>query len=211
MNTPTLRLRALTLAMLLVLPIRPAKLNPVFRSPHGFHRGLQRLVHYGHRSQRFIANAHQHHRQHGEQLPNASSRIQTAWTFRAVWRPRPVVAPRILRQAFVNGTSALSTARMKGRVLTTPITTWQPTTWTAFTQNSTRGVGVNGATLRLFRILVTAANRKASRTLDLELQLDLTGQAPINAGVLDGHRQRARSRYDAASIAVPDGAPLRGP
>lgn len=114
-------------------------------------------------------------------------RIQTAWDL-----PGGLATVRLVAyftnpaQALVNGTSALSTARMKGRVLTTPITTWQPTTWTAFTQNSTRGVGVNGGTLRLFRIPVTAANRKASRTLDLELQLDLTGQAPINAGVWTG-------------------------
>ncbi|MFN8573596.1 MAG: hypothetical protein U0132_16195 [Gemmatimonadaceae bacterium] len=114
-------------------------------------------------------------------------RIQTSWDL-----PGGVPTVRLVAyftnpaQALVNGTSVLSTARMKGRVLTTPITTWQPTTWTAFTQNSTRGVGVNGATLRLFRIPITAANQKASRTLDLELQLDLTGQAPINAGVWTG-------------------------
>lgn len=114
-------------------------------------------------------------------------RIQTSWDL-----PSGVATVRLVAyftnpaQALVNGTSAIATTQMKGRVLTAPITTWQPTTWTAFTQNATRGVGVNGATLRLFRIPVTAANQKASRTLDLELQLDLTGQPAVNAGVWTG-------------------------
>jgi hypothetical protein len=86
----------------------------------------------------------------------------------------------------VNGSAALATARMRGRVRTAPITAWQPTNWTSFTQNGTRGVGTNGGTLRLFRIPVNAANIRSSRTLDLELQLDLTGQPAINAGLWTG-------------------------
>lgn len=188
MNTPTLRLRALTLAMLLVLPIRPALAQPGLLSAVrtvsiAASKGSSITV-------TVLSGATQTLTSITDNTANnfpTPVRIQTAWDL-----PGGLATVRLVAyftnpaQALVNGTSALSTARMKGRVLTTPITTWQPTTWTAFTQNSTRGVGVNGGTLRLFRIPVTAANRKASRTLDLELQLDLTGQAPINAGVWTG-------------------------
>jgi hypothetical protein len=114
-------------------------------------------------------------------------RITTSWDL-----PAGVPTVRLVAyftnpaQALVNGPAVLASARMRGRVLTAPITTWQPTTWTAFTQNGTGGVGTNGGTLRLFRIPVNAANRRASRTLDLDLQLDLTGQPSINAGTWTG-------------------------
>lgn len=114
-------------------------------------------------------------------------RITTSWDL-----PSGVPTVRLVAyfvnpaQALVNGSAVLATARMRGRVLTAPITVWQPTSWTAFTQNGTGGVGTNGGTLRLFRIPVNAANIRSSRTLDLELQLDLTGQPVINAGIWTG-------------------------
>ena len=89
-------------------------------------------------------------------------------------------------QALMNGPAALTSARMFGRVQTAPVTPWQPTTFRAFTQNGTGGIGTNGGTLRLFRINITPANQNSNRTLDLELRLDLTGQAPINAGTWTG-------------------------
>lgn len=114
-------------------------------------------------------------------------RIMTAWDLPPGYPSVRLVAyfsnPA---QALVNGTAALTSARMRGRVLTTPITPWQPTGWTSFTQNGTGGVGVNGGTLRLFRVPINAATRKASRTIDLQLQLNLTGQPPINAGTWTG-------------------------
>jgi len=89
-------------------------------------------------------------------------------------------------QALMNGTSALASARMFGRVQTTPITAWQPTSFTAFTQNGTGGIGTTGGTLRLFRIPINGTNRTSNRTLDLELRLDLTGQPTIDAGTWTG-------------------------
>jgi hypothetical protein len=89
-------------------------------------------------------------------------------------------------QALANGTNYLASSRVKGRILTTPITTWQPTTWVAFTQNASRGVGVNGGTLRIFRIPITSANATSSRTFDLEFQLDLVGQPALTAGTYTG-------------------------
>ncbi len=49
-----------------------------------------------------------------------------------------------------------------------------------------RGVGVNTTTLRFFRIPIIAANATGSRTFDLELQIDLTGQPTLTAGTYTG-------------------------
>lgn len=114
-------------------------------------------------------------------------RIRTSWAL-----PPGVGSVRMMAyfttpaQALQNGAAFLSSARMRGRVLTTPVLPWQPTTWRAFTQNGSAGAGVNGGTLRLFRMRVTSANRTSSRTTDLDLRLDLTGQPPINAGTWTG-------------------------
>ena len=89
-------------------------------------------------------------------------------------------------QALANGPAFIASSRIEGRVQTLPTTPWQPTTWKPFTQNASNGVGVNGATLRLMRLAITAANLQASRTLDLDLRLNLTGQAPIVSGTYSG-------------------------
>jgi hypothetical protein len=89
-------------------------------------------------------------------------------------------------QALANGTSYLASSRVEGRSLTTPTTAWQPTTWRAFTQNANRGVGVNGATLRLMNLPITAANVTSSRTMDVDLRINLTGQPPTTAGTYAG-------------------------
>ena len=89
-------------------------------------------------------------------------------------------------QALSNGPNFIAASLVRGRVLTTPVTTWQPTSWTAFTQNSSRGVGVNAATLRIFRIPISATNANGSRTFDLELQIDLTGQPAVTTGTYTG-------------------------
>jgi hypothetical protein len=89
-------------------------------------------------------------------------------------------------QALANGTAYITSARVEGRSLTTPVTAWQPTTWRAFTQNSNRGVGVNGATLRLMNLPITAANQTSSRTMDVDLRINLAGQPPTTAGTYAG-------------------------
>lgn len=89
-------------------------------------------------------------------------------------------------QALANGTNYIASSRVEGRIQTTPVTTWQPTAWRAFTENSSRGIGVNGSTLRMMNIPVTAANRSASRTMDLELRLNMTGQPAATAGTYTG-------------------------
>ncbi len=89
-------------------------------------------------------------------------------------------------QALANGTNYLVSSRVQGRVLTTPTTTWQPTNWRAFTQNGSAGVGVNGATLRIMLQTINAANRQSSRTMDLDLRLNLVGQPATTAGTYAG-------------------------
>lgn len=113
--------------------------------------------------------------------------ITTAWDLRPgtaavrliAWFGTPA-------QALANGTNYIAASRIRGRVRTTPVLAQQPTAWTSFTQNTSSGVGINGGTLRLFRIPITAANRRSSRTQNLELQLDLTGQPATTAGTYSG-------------------------
>jgi hypothetical protein len=89
-------------------------------------------------------------------------------------------------QALANGTNFVTSARMQGRVQTAPTLPWQPNGWTAFTQNGNLGVGVNGGTLRLFRLAINGTNRRSSRTIDLQLRLNLTGQPALAAGTYSG-------------------------
>jgi hypothetical protein len=89
-------------------------------------------------------------------------------------------------QALANGSVFLASARMQGRVLTSPTTLWQPVNWTSFTQNGAFGVGTNGATLRLMWVPITGANLTGSRTMDLNLRLNLTGQPATTPGLYSG-------------------------
>ena len=127
-------------------------------------------------------------------IDNAVNTFATPVRVTAAWKLAPALTSEVRMVAYFNtpaqalasGTNYITTARVKGRVLTTPVTTWQPTAWTAFTQNSSRGVGVNGGTLRLFRIPITGANASAARTFDLELQLDMIGQPALTPGTYSG-------------------------
>ena len=84
-------------------------------------------------------------------------------------------------QALANGTSYIASSLVKGRV-----TTGTPTTFTAFTQNGLGAAGTTGGSLRLFTLNINGANRRSSRTDNLELQLDLTGQPALAAGTYSG-------------------------
>jgi hypothetical protein len=117
----------------------------------------------------------------------APVRIVTSWTLSpASASVRLLAYFSNAAQALANGANYISSARVQGRVQTTPVTAWQPTNWRAFTQNGFGGVGVNGATLRLMNLPITAANRTASRTIDLQLRLNLTGQPAATAGAYAG-------------------------
>lgn len=89
-------------------------------------------------------------------------------------------------QALANGGDYLTSARMEGRVQTLPAAPSQPTTWQSFTQNASGGVGANGASLWLMDLNINGTNKQSSRTIDLELRLNLTGQPATTAGQYTG-------------------------
>jgi hypothetical protein len=77
--------------------------------------------------------------------------------------------------ALSNGSFNLATSLVKGRVPTAGAPN-APASFTAFTQNAVGAAGTAGASLTLFSETITGANKNSNRTIDLELQLDLTGQ-----------------------------------
>jgi hypothetical protein len=84
-------------------------------------------------------------------------------------------------QALVGGSTQIPSSRVLGRM-----TTGLPVTFTALTQNGVGGIGSAGGSLRLFSVNISGSNKSASRTDNLELQLDLTGLLPLPAGVYAG-------------------------
>jgi hypothetical protein len=77
--------------------------------------------------------------------------------------------------ALTNGTFNIASSSVKGKV-TTAGAPGAPATFTAFTNNAVGAVGTAGGSLTLFTETITGANKSSSRTIDLALQLDLTGQ-----------------------------------
>jgi hypothetical protein len=77
--------------------------------------------------------------------------------------------------ALTNGTFNIATSLVKGRVPTAGAP-GAPASFTAFTQSAVGGVGTAGGSLTLFTETITGVNKKSTRTIDLDLQLDLTGQ-----------------------------------
>lgn len=73
-------------------------------------------------------------------------------------------------QAMVGGATLIPSSRLRGRMAT-----GLPVAFTAFTQNAVGGIGIAGGSLRLFSQLITGINKNASRTDNLDLQLDLVG------------------------------------
>jgi hypothetical protein len=84
-------------------------------------------------------------------------------------------------QALVGGGTQIPSSRLQGRM-----TTGIPTGFTAFTENGLGGVGTAGGSLRLFSLNITNANRKADRTDNLDLRLNLVGFPTLPAGVYTG-------------------------
>ena len=84
-------------------------------------------------------------------------------------------------QAMVGGSTQIPSSRVLGRM-----TTGLPTTFTAITQNGIGGVGAAGGSLHLFAVNISGANKNASRTDNLDLQLNLVGFPPLAAGNYTG-------------------------
>ena len=113
---------------------------------------------------------------------NATNNFPSAVNITTSWDINPSAASVSLVGYFVsaaaaltNGSATIATTQMKGRV-TTAGTPGAPASFTAFTQSAVGGVGTASGSLTLFTETITAANKKSTRTIDLELQLDLTGQ-----------------------------------
>jgi hypothetical protein len=84
-------------------------------------------------------------------------------------------------QALVGGTTQIPSSRVLGRM-----TTGLPVAFTAITQNAVGGIGTAGGSLRLFSLNISGANKKASRTDNLDLQLDLVGFPTLAPGLYTG-------------------------
>jgi hypothetical protein len=84
-------------------------------------------------------------------------------------------------QALVGGSTQIPSSRVLGRM-----TTGLPVTFTAITQNGVGGVGSAGGSLRLFSVNIGGGNKDASRTDNLDLQLNLVGFPTLPAGAYTG-------------------------
>ena len=83
--------------------------------------------------------------------------------------------------AMSSGPVGIPSSWIKGRVLTTD-TNAAPTTFSPFTQGTVGGVGTAGGSLTLMSVPVLGYSKTGTKTIDLELQLDLVGRvlAPGN-------------------------------
>jgi len=86
--------------------------------------------------------------------------------------------------AMTSGPVSIPSSWMRGRVLTTGVQ-GAPTTYTAFTQSGAGGVGSAGGSLLLFRQPILGNSKTGTLTVDLQLQLDLTGRT-LAAGSYTG-------------------------
>jgi hypothetical protein len=75
----------------------------------------------------------------------------------------------------------IDVANVEGRVAT-----GTPTTFTAFTQSPTVGIGTAGASLELFSETIIGNNKQKTRTDNLELRINLTGPVQQPAGNYTG-------------------------
>jgi len=111
-------------------------------------------------------------------------RVQTTWSV------NPGLTGSVQLVAyFTDPTSALAagpSARIASSRVQGRMATGLPAAFTAFTGVGIGGVGTAGASLRLFSVNITGPNRNATRTDDLDLRLDLTGQPPLSVGTYTG-------------------------
>jgi hypothetical protein len=84
-------------------------------------------------------------------------------------------------QALSSGANQIPASRVLGRM-----TTGLPVTFTAITQNAVGGVGTAGGSLRLFSQAISGPNKKASRTDNLNLQINLVGIPTLPIGSYSG-------------------------
>ena len=84
-------------------------------------------------------------------------------------------------QALAGPATQIPSSRVLGQM-----TTGLPVAFTAITQNAVGGVGTAGGSLRLFSLNISGANKKASRTDNLNLQINLVGFPTLAPGLYSG-------------------------
>ena len=84
-------------------------------------------------------------------------------------------------QALSGGATQVPSSRVLGQM-----TTGLPAAFTAITQNAVGGVGTAGGSLRLFTQNISGANKKSSRTDNLNLQINLVGFPTLAPGTYSG-------------------------
>ena len=86
--------------------------------------------------------------------------------------------------AMASGPVSIPSSWIRGRVLTAGVQ-GAPTTYTEFTQSGAGGVGSAGGSLLLFSQPILGYSKTGTQTVDLQLQLDLTGRT-LAAGAYSG-------------------------
>ena len=127
----------------------------------------------------------------GNVVDNAPNNFPTPVSITLTWDLHPSTgAVQVLgyftnpAAAMASGPVSIPSSWLKGRVLTSGVQ-GAPTTYTAFAQSGVGGVGSPGGSLLLFSQPILGYSKTGTRTVDLELQLDLTGRA-LSAGTYSG-------------------------
>ncbi len=84
-------------------------------------------------------------------------------------------------QAMTGGAVQIPSSRVLGRMAT-----GLPVAFAAMTQSGIGAVGTAGGSLRLFSVNISGTNKAASRTDNLDLQLDLVGFPALPPGTYSG-------------------------
>ena len=84
-------------------------------------------------------------------------------------------------QALVGPGTSIPSSRVLGRM-----STGLPVTFTPITRNPVGGIGTAGGSLQLYSVPISGANKKSSRTDNLDLQLDLVGFPVLRPGTYNG-------------------------
>lgn len=118
----------------------------------------------------------------GAVTDNAVNNFPSPVSITLTWNLHPSTADVVVVGYFANPSSAMvsgpvsiPSSWIKGRVLTAGVQ-GAPTTFTAFTQAGVGGVGTAGGSLVLFTQPILGYSKTGTRTIDLELQLDLIGR-----------------------------------
>jgi hypothetical protein len=122
-------------------------------------------------------------------VDNAVNNFPTPVVVQTTWNVNPgqtrtvslVAYFTLPSQALVGGSTQIPSSRVLGRM-----TTGIPSTFTPINQNGVGTVGSAGGSLRLYDVNINGVNKNASRSDNLDLQLDLTGFPPLAAGVYAG-------------------------